>query len=341
MAFANMWFEIAGELGMPTPLAQTKINEALGSIYDDDEQRMWSFQIRSADNWLTPGLLFSTGTQSAGTITATPYSNTIVGDATAAAAWVAYLNAGTLPLLTSFQIRSPYYSLYNIIAFDGVNTFTLDRNWMEPGGSGLAYMMYQAYFPTPTADFKRFFEIRDTTNSGVIDYWSKSQKDLSVADPERTIFDQPTHAVFYGWDTRGAGTVNASPTLGYPLFELWPHPLSVLPYTFSSLRRGSLLVNPSDTVPAPLTEDMVKWKTREACYLFKESQKGDGVARGSGADWKFLAQAAAAEYKKARNRIGKADTSIVDLFFSRFNRDQATHSEPFATINSGLNVGGW
>jgi hypothetical protein len=202
-------------------------------------------------------------------------------------------------------------------------------------------MMYQAYFPTPTADFKRFFEIKDTTNSGLIDYWSFSQRDLTDRDPQRIIFDMPAYAVFRGWDQRGAGTVNASATLGYPLYELWPHPLSQLPYTFSSLQRGPMLDGPADTVPAPLTEDMVKWRCREAMYLFKEAQKGDGVQRGSGADWKFLAQAAAAEYKAARNRIGKRDAAIVDLFFNRFRRNAAERNAPFATITGQLNIGGW
>lgn len=337
MAFANIWFEIAGEIGIPTPLAQTKINEALGSIYDEQQ---WSFQMLQ-DNWLAPGLLFPSGGQSLGTITTAPYSNKIVGDATAAAQWVAYLNAGTLPLLTQLQIRSPFYSIYNIIAFDGVNTFTLDRNWMEPPtGPGQAYMIYQAYFPTPVQDFKRFFEISDFTNSSILDYWSYTQKDLSIQDPQRVIFDLPSYAVFWGWDNRGAETANASPTLGFPLYELWPHTLSQLPYTFFYQRRGPTLTLPSDTVPAPLTEDMVKWKTRESAYIWKESQKGDGVARGSGADWRFLIQAASAEYLKAKKRIGDRDRGIVDLYMSRFVRNAAAGTgDPYATINSQLNVG--
>lgn len=327
-----MCFEIAGETGIPMPLAQTKINEALGTIYDE---QIWSFQLRES-GWLTPGLLFANGNQSSGTITTTAYSNHIVGDATASALWQAYLNAGTLPLLTQFQIRSPYYSLYNIVAYDGVSTFTLDRPWMEPAGSGQAYMIYQAYFAAPVSDFKRFFEVRDTTNAAPLDYWSYSRKDLAIKDPQRTDFDEPAYVVPYEVDNR-----DGSATAGYMLFELWPHPLSVLPYTMSYLRRGVSLVSPSDTLPSPLTEDMVKWKAREAVYLWKESQKGDGVKRGSGADWRFLAGAAEKEYGKARKRISDRDRDLVDLYFSRFVRDAviAADGEPFATINSMLNVG--
>jgi hypothetical protein len=356
MALQDLLFEMSGEMNIPANLAITKLNEALGQIYDDGAQQMWSFQIREADNWLTPGLLFATGGPGAlqghdeGLITATPYSNEIVGDALATASWNAY-GPFTRPFFSELQIRSPFFSLYNIIHYDfaqgdhaPLGTITLDRPWMEPNfpapGQPQPYMIYQAYFPTPTQDFKRFLEIRDTQNSSFIDYWTYSQRDLSLRDPQRVIFDLPTYAVFRGWDQRGAGTDFASATLGYPLYELWPHPLSVSPYTFSSLRRGPMLQNLTDTIPAPLTEDMLKWKTREALYLFKESQKGEQVQRGSGADWHYLAEAAAAEYNAARDRIGKRDVAIVDLFLSRFYRGAAERGAPFATINQQLNVGG-
>jgi len=381
MAFADMWFEIAGELNVPAPFAQTKLNEALGQIYDDEEQQMWSFQIREADNWLAPGLVFATGwptkrhhAHSDGFIHAEPYSNEIRGNHRAAERWRRHRGR---PFLTELQIRSPFFSLYNIIHFDGHDTLTLDRPWMEPVDlprrffvehwpgwdwdddkewdeawdhdhdhdhrreHWQPYMVYQAYFPAPVKDFKRFFEIRDTMNSGIVDYWTYSQRDLSRLDPQRVIFDLPTHAAFRGLDERGHGTEFESATLGHPMYELWPHPLSVQPFTFSSLRRGPMLEHPHDTVPAPLTEDMLKWRCREALYLFKEAQKGETVQRGSGANWQFLAEAAAAEYKAARNRIGKRDVALVDLFFNRFRPNLAERGAPFATIDGRLNIGGW
>lgn len=334
MPFSNMSFELAGELSLPMPLAQIKINEALGSIYDS---QMWSWQLAEA-GWLTPGLLFASNNQSVGTITTAAYNNQIIGNAAASAAWAAY---ASMPLLTQLQIRVPYYSLYNIVAYDTTTnppfgTFTLDRPWMEPSGVAQAYMIYQAYFPAPASDFKRFFEIRDTSNNSPMDYWSMSRVDLSIVDAQRTVFNQPSFVVPYEVDNRPG-----SATLGTMLYELWGHPLSVLPYTISYQRRGNLLSLPSDTVPAPLTEDMVKWKAREASYLFKESQKGDGVKRGDGADWKFLAGAAAAEYEKCRKRIADRDRDLCELYFRRFVRDASAWStgEPFANINGGLNVG--
>ena len=327
-----MVFELTGEIpGLPIPLARTKINEALATVYDN---QMWSFQIGEA-GWLTPGLKFPSGTQSTGTITTTAYSNQVVGDAAAAAAWVAYSG---LPFLTQLQIRVPYYSLYNIVGFDGVNTFTLDRPWMEPSGASQAYMIYQAYFPVPVSDFKRFFEVRDTTNAAPLDYQKYSRQDLAVMDPQRTNFNQPSYVIPFEIDARPG-----SATPGFMLYELWPHPLSVLPYTFSYLRRGPTLVNPSDTVPWPLSEELIKWRAREISYLWKEAQKGEGLARGSGADYRFLSQSAASEYAKKLKTARDLDRDRAELFFTRFVRGMATGSDgmPFATIGGGLNIGRW
>lgn len=330
MAFQDIVFELTGEIpGLPFPLARTKINEALGTIYDAN---LWSFQVLE-NGWLTPGLQFGANLQSTGTITATAYSNQIVGDADAAAAWVAY---SELPLFTQFQFRVPYWSLYNIVGFDGVDTLTLDRPWMEPSGAGQSYMVYQAYFPAPYVDFKRFFEIRDTTNAAPLDYWTYGRKDLALIDPQRTNFNQPSYVVPFELDQRPG-----SATLGFMLYELWPHPLSVLPYTYSYLRRGAMLSAPGDTLPQPITEELVKWRAREVSYLWKEAQKGEGLARGSGADYRFLSQAAAIEYGKKLKQARDLDRDKAELYFSRFVRGAAMGADgyPFANILGQLNVG--
>ena len=103
-----------------------------------------------------------------------------------------------------------------------------------------------------------------------MDYVTYSQRDLAVVDPERTIFDDPNYIVPFQVDTRPG-----SATFGNFLFELWPHPLSVLPYTFQFLSRGPSLILPSDTVPYPLTEEALLWRAKECAYVFKEAQKGE------------------------------------------------------------------
>jgi hypothetical protein len=322
--------------GVVSSYAKTLLNESLGIIYDS---QMWSFQLQTA-GWLTPGLLFPAGPgNSVGTITTTPYQNTVVGNAAASAQWLPYIMASNLPLFTQLQIRSPYYSLYNIISYNITNpnavVLTLDRPWMEPGGTGQTYMIYEAYFAVPVPDFKRFLSARDTTNNYPMDYWTKSQKDLSVEDPERTIFDDPDYFVPFQQDQRPN-----SATLGNMLYELWPHPLSVLPYTYQFLRRGAFLQNPGDTVPYPLTEEAVLWRAKECAFVFKESQKGEEMQRGSGADWRYLAGAAQEQFKIAMKPIKDRDRDMVELYFNTFCRDSVPNaSEGYATITGSVNIG--
>lgn len=321
--------------------ARTLLNEALGVI--EDEQ-MWSFQCAEA-NWITPGLLFPSNNagvaNSAGTVTTKIGSNQVIGDTTASAAWAAYVAAPQIAFLTSCQFRNPSYSLYNIIAYDTTTnppfgTLTLDRIWGEPQAAGQPYMIYQAYFPAPVSNFKRFLDARDTTNNYPMDYWSKTQRDLTFEDPQRTIFNDPAYIVPYEVDAR----VNSA-TLGYMLYELWPHPLSILPYSFHYVFRGPQLVNPSDTVPYPLTEEVVIEQARVQSYLWKEAQKGENIERGAGADYKFLAQAAEKVYQRKIKPLKIVDSGLLELYLNKFRRDigPQVSDDGFATNNSGVNIG--
>ena len=178
--------------------------------------------------------------------------------------------------------------------------------------------------------------MQDFINAAPLDYWSYSRQDLSIIDPQRVNYNQPAYVVPYEVDMRVG-----SPTLGYFLYELWPHPLSVLPYNFAYIRRGPLLSAPTDTVPLPLTDELVSWRAREIGYLWKEAQKGDGIQRGAGADWRFLSEAANKQYKFRFKTIADKDRDRALTYYNRFVRNAAiaTTGEPFATITSGLNVG--
>lgn len=338
--FVDMWRELATDLAMPAPLARTTVNRALNLIYD---LQMWSFQVQEA-GWLTAGLKLPTNTsgpgQSIGRITPAAYSAQVVGDAAATAAWATLSGR---PLLTELQIRSPFYSLYSIVAYDdGTDpnnspnypyaTLTLDRPWMEPGGIQ-GYMLYQAYFAAPVADFKRFLDVKDATNAQPVDFWTLGRKDLTMIDPQRTRFDNTTNVISYKIDSRPG-----SATLGSPLFELWPHPLSVLPYSFTYLRRGPQLALATDVLPAPLNEELVLWRAKELGYLWKESQRGEGLQRGSGANWQFLAGEARENFKEKLKVAKDEDRDLMpDLYFTRM--DPRRNGDGFATINGQLNIG--
>jgi hypothetical protein len=444
--FSNMIQELLGVPGTNLGFVKTKINEAFVAI---QSEQVWSFQCITG-GWLTPGLLGSPtgygtggfGTQlddysiggpsdifdngnsdgipnsiflSPGTITIVPYTNTLLGDAVATQAWLAQLF--NPPLITQYQFRVPYYSLYSAtglqfagtvayleiltngsgqtpgtylimgtggtgagaiasitVGLDGTvstspvvvaqgngyavggqanpPTFTLaaggisamfnvvlnaiillDRPWMEPNQFLSPYMAYQAYFPAP-AGFKRWFAIRDTTNNNSMDWWSKTQIDLANDDAERTIFDQPYYVSPYQIDTR-----QGSATLGQQLVELWPHPITELPYTFHCQANWAPLVNPTDTVPYPLTEELVKMRAYEMLAIWKESQKGDEMERGSGANWQFLAKAYREEYNNRLKECRNMDRHLMDLYFTKARTTPPYGGEPYSTVKGQLNVG--
>lgn len=420
MAFQNMYQELLGDIsGNNLALTKTKINEAFLKIQNEN---VWSFQLQTG-GWLTPGLLGGASQSgdpgvvflSPGTITVTPFTNQITGDAAATQAWLSTI--ASPPFITQYQIRVPYYSLYSILSLtfagtvayltitsagsgqtpgtyivngtggagagaqaqiivnsDGTvtlqpfvlaaglgyapggvadpPTFTLaaggtpatfsvtlnailttDRPWMEPAQENSGYMAYQAYFAAPPG-FKRWYNIRDTTNNNYMDWWTKTQIDLSDDDAERTFFDEPLYVVPYQQDQRPG-----SSTLGQMLYELWPHPITQLPYTFGCQCNASPLVNPNDIVPYPLTEELIKMRASEMFSLWKESQKGDDMERGSGANWQFLSGAFRAEYANLLKQCRNMDRHLVDLYFTKMQRLPASQGQPYATLTGQLNVG--
>ena len=126
MSFYTLSKSLSGEVpGTPLSYAQTKVQDALGSIFDSSD---WSFQTQYA-GWLCPGQVANSGT-----FTTTPYSTAVIADATATAALAAYVAP---PFLTTLQYRDPARAIYNIVGYDTTTnapfaTLTLDRPWMEP-----------------------------------------------------------------------------------------------------------------------------------------------------------------------------------------------------------------
>jgi len=331
MSYYSMSKKLTGEVpGTPESLAQIKINDGLGAIYDQSD---WSFQNQFA-GWLCPGQLANSGT-----FTTTPYSNTVIADATATAALAAITG---MPLITQLQYRDPARAIYNVVGYSTTTnapfaTLTLDRPWMEPTkGPGQPYMLYQCYFVAPVQDFRHFVEVRDTTDAGRLNYWSYSQADLARRDPQRTTFADPAYVVPVGVDQRPG-----SSTLGWQMFELWPQQLSNVPYSFSYKRRGPMLVNPQDTVPYPLTEELVEWKAKEVLYIYKAAQ-AEEKSKGAGAGWLVLAGMAKREYDERFSFILPVDINLRGDNIDRIGNDGDWWSgRPFSNDLGGVNVGGY
>jgi len=323
----------------PLTLAQDAISEAMETIYNQID---WSFQKEWAA-WLAPGTLFDTGT-----FTVAPYSNQVIADADVTAALLAYTGQ---PLLTQLQYRDPAYSVYNIVDYDDGQTsgqgnypyatLTLDRPWMEPtSGSGQPFMIYQVYFVAPVQDFRKFIEIRDTTNDQPMDFSSKTQAMLAVEDPQRSDFSNPRFVVPAGTDKRPG-----SSTLGWQLFELWPHQGNYVPYTFTYRRRGDLPSSPSDfmsmVLPQPITEKMVEWKAREVLCQYQEAQKDRMTPKGNGANWMLLSQMAEKKYAELTSLAMSIDLNLDGESLTKIYRPGFNQTDAYATMNGGINLGSY
>lgn len=408
MSFSSMTQELLGTIsGTNLGLVKTKINEAFSLIQDE---QVWSFQLQ-VGGWMSPGLLggqTNTSFLSPGTISIQAFTNQMTGDAVATAAWYGANN----PIITTYQIRVPYYDLYSIIAINGNGTIayatifsagsaqapgvyiypvldnvgpgaggsvaitvgadgtvstppstltagsgyispyiafaeggtpatftvtqiavlTLDRLWTSPNQVASGYMAYQAYFPYP-AGYRRTYAIRDLINNLPMDWSSLTQVDLANIDPQRTDFSNPEFVVYYTIDTR-----SGSSTYGQSLAELWQHPLTQLSYSCQWQVLWPLLSAPNDTVPFPITEELLKFRALELLCLWKEGQKGDDMERGSGANWQFLSIAYRKEYDLRLKTIRVKDRNIADLYFQKFNRN-SFNTEPYASVNGQMSVG--
>ena len=215
-----------------------------------------------------------------------------------------------------------------------IATITIDRPWGEPLIQSGGYMIYQAYYPLPPG-YKRLFNVRDTTNNEALDFWSLTQIDLAEIDPQREIFDQPEFIVPLGIDQRPG-----SSTLGQQLVEMWPGPLTPLPYTFMCQCNWPALQNATDTLPYPLTEELVKQRTYEMVALFKEASKGDEMERGSGANWQFLAKAHHEEYKDDLRQIRIMDRHLMELYFTKARMSGPFNGDgPSSYTGNQANVG--
>lgn len=242
----------------------------------------------------------------------------------------------TQPFITFSEGGTPatFNALLNAV-------LTLDRPWMEPtNGPGQPYMIYQAYFVAPVQDFRKFVEARDTTNAARLNFWSMTQAELAVRDPQRTEFADPDYIVPAGIDQRPG-----SSTFGWQMFELWPQQLSYVPYSFSFRRRGPIPQTPNDfyttTVPYPLTEELLRWKSEETLYAYKSAQM-EAKVPASGRGMMLLSQNANKQYTACLSEIISIDLNINGEAFNRIEgRGRRLSDAGYSNQLGQLNVGGY
>jgi hypothetical protein len=83
----------------------------------------------------------------------------------------------------------------------------------------------------------------------------------------------------------------------------------------------------------------VKWRAYESLYIWKESQKGDDMERGSGANWQFLAKVAREEYENRLKKLRIMDRQLSDLYFTKARMNAPYNGDAYMNTNNTANVG--
>jgi hypothetical protein len=239
------WFPEADPLACPT-----LVRRALKDIYDS---RDWSFN-KGNGSWFAPNQITS------GTVTTTQFSNLVVADGTATPYWQA-IALPTLPQspITLRQFRVNGGPIYNIVAYDGASTITLDRPYAETGAAGASYMVYQPYMPAPTIDFKRWMSIVDPVSGYRFRYQNmfRTQKELDKVDPQRTSFGWPTWVVGKDYVTLPGDTQQR------PRFELGlGHPIQAVGYILEFQRSGEDAITPTAVIPRQISDSTIMARAR-------------------------------------------------------------------------------
>lgn len=316
--------------------AKTLVNRAWKYVQDSC---LWSFQL-GIGGFSTPQV--TTG----GSISATLGSDLITGDATASAAWLAlpfYWNP------TVQQIRAQGFSIYSVIALDSTDpnavVLTLDRPFVDPLPffTGVGYEMFQAYIAAPVG-FKRWLNIADMFNCWALDIWT-SERTVLLADPAKLYTSNPAMALPLGQDQRGAGTVNASATLGQQLYELYPNPQTEISYQTYFVAEAPYLVNNSDTLASPIDEELVTQKALTWAYRDSEARRDIMAAKGAGANFMGLKKESESDFLARLKTLRLLDRDAVDSYMVNMKSALAGFSNmPYFNPLSGtanMGIGAW
>ena len=288
MAFQDYAREIAAEIPkISIFLAEKAVNRGWRDIRDE---RAWSFLVAES-------VLVAPNVINAGTALVTRFSNSVVADATASIQWIAAALA--TPPLVARQFRVTNGGpIYNIAAFNGVDTITLDRVYQEATAPLAQYQIYRCYYAAPSADFVRFVSVYDPSNGYPLRlHWTRAEFDRR--DPQRGAQGQPYFV----------GSYKVDATSGIPLYEMWPHPTFAQAYMCIYQRQGVDFVSATDALPAIIPESLLRCRSLYRAYQWALANAGR-FPELRDVDWRYLMDQSKQEYMTALAKTKKQDSEI-------------------------------
>ena len=319
-----MMAEVRGSVPkLPISYSKTIVNRAWATVR---KNHLWSFNLFDS-NWITPPPIIGVGG-----VTTQQGSPDITFDATATTAINNWQIANPYVLSTQMQFRIGVGDIYSLISYTpGTGAAILDRMFADPSVADQSFQLYQLYYPVPYKDFLTWISIRNPQMFLDFDLtWTRSK--LDATDPQRTWYQFPTKAVPFAIDTRGQGTVNASATLGYQLYELWGQPVTPFTYACYGIRQGQDLQNPTDTLPVQVGEDCVVALARVYAYEWAEANKAM-APRAVGPNFLLLMDKAREIYKTLLIQYRRQDKEFVDNYAAEVGIPFGTVAGIYNTIS--------
>ncbi len=253
MSYLELSAELAGSLpGLSDFLASSYIQRGYKDIL---KKRLWSFQ--TVDASIVCPTQITAGT-AAYTQFASPSMVTL--DAAATAALTPFLT-GT-PRLIQMQIRfggfantamaGQVYQIQQTAIVGGFLVLTLDRPIVEATSAASGYQVYRCYVQPPFPDFLKWLSVVDFSNALDLEFGYTSEY-FDALDPQRA----SQGLSYYIGAFQGSTSVGQNPLGGQQLYELWPHPVQGQTFYAKMQRSGPFFVNPLDTQPDPITDQMI------------------------------------------------------------------------------------
>lgn len=281
-------------------LAQKAVNRAWRDIRD---ARLWSWQIVD-DVMIMPQVV------SAGFAAVTQFSTQVTANAAAKAVWDVL---GLTPPITQRQFRVNNGPIYSIVAYDNAaGIATLNRKYVEATAAAASYSLYQCYYAAPVKDFVRWKSVYDPITPRRFKL-RKTMRELNMVDPQRQNFGTAYALVPYKVDA-----LATSSTFGFPMFEAWPHPQTLIGVNVLYQRKGADFVAPTDALPAGIPDELLFYKARQRMYEWAEANKGRFPELRAG-NWAFLMGQAEAEYKMMLQTVKLKDEESFSEDFIEFD----------------------
>lgn len=270
------------------PLAQKLVQRAWRDIRDS---RLWSFLVGETTIDVPDQI-------AVGTVTVTNGSITVLGDATAFAAWTAITNA----LFITRQFRMGSGPIYNILSYASPN-ITLDRAYQEATVAGATYSIYKCYYPAP-ANFLRWTSVVDPIDGYQLST-DRTKAELDFRDPLRGAVSHPLVIASFKYSTTEAPLTTST---GH-LFELYPHPTTQRSYPALYQTRGIDFATQTESFPDIIPDEVLLMRAKYWAYEWASANSASHPEL-KGVNWQYLRESLKVDYKVELFKAQKQDEEI-------------------------------